>query len=151
MSKYSLILPTSQYVDKCTWFTHCGHRYRVFGNQTDEKRRVEEIVTEIVATWIYVHGTPGYLSAEDAFNRPTVRKELKNCLIGFKQRPTQWQYKWGIIERKNGTIKWIMDRIGKDNTDSSATIMVTKEWFISNWPHASKILSSFEFSWGYDP
>lgn len=114
-------------------------------------RRADEMITVLDEIWFYTHGVPVLLSGDDEFNRKPVRDALEERTIGFKPRPTRRHNKCGIIERKNGTIKRVLDRIVKADSASSAATLVKKACFISNCLHGSKILSSFELARGYAP
>lgn len=53
--------------------------------------------------------------------------------------------------RKNGTIKRILDRIGKADETSNKTILIAKAAFMSNCLHVSMAMSYFELARGYAP
>lgn len=116
-----------------------------------KSRRAEEMISVLDEIWIYTHGAPAYLSADDEFNRRPMRDAMRSRMITFKPRPTRRHNKCGIIERKNGTIKRVLERIVKADEISDITTLVAKACFLSNCLHGSKALSSFELARGYAP
>lgn len=70
----------------------------------------------------------------------------------FKPRPYRRHNKVGIIERKNGTIKRIIEKLQNDEgANEDAVRMAQKAIFLSNVFSGSKLLSSFELSREYTP
>lgn len=116
-----------------------------------ETRRADNLLSELDMAWIYAHGSPDVLSADDEFNRPTIRKELAARAIGFKPRPSRRHNKCGVIERKHGTVKRILERLAKADNDSKPKLLVAKSCFLSNCLYGSKIMSAFELAKGYVP
>lgn len=53
--------------------------------------------------------------------------------------------------RKNGTIKRILDMIGKADKASNKTTLIAKAAFMSNFLHVSMSMSSLELARGYAP
>lgn len=116
-----------------------------------QTRKAEKLIDVLDVAWIFTHGTPGSLSADDEFNREPVRKALQTRMIYFKPRPTRRHNKCGIVERKNATIKRILERLVQADEDSSPEVLVAKACFLSNCLHGTKVLSSFELARGYTP
>lgn len=70
-----------------------------------KSQRDEDIMEQLNAMRIYVHGAQEFLSADDEFNRNQIRKDLQTRLITFKPRPTRRHIKCGIIEGKMAPLK----------------------------------------------
>lgn len=116
-----------------------------------KSRRADQLVNDIDLVWIYKHGTPKTLSADDEFNREPIREALKKRVIHFRPRPTRRHNKCGVIERKNGTVKRLLEKLDKADKGGDAEVLVAKACFFANSLYGSKILSAFELARGYTP
>lgn len=99
--------------------------------------------------WIYNHGSPRILSADDEFNRSVITNALKSQEIELKPRPTRRHNKCGLVERKNGTMKKIVERLANSDEQSDVELLVSKAAFLSNCLYGSKVMSAFELAKGY--
>lgn len=117
-----------------------------------EDRKQTTIIREFERTWLYRHGAPNYLSADDEFHRPTIVSSLAQRGVSVKPRPARRHNKVGIIERKNGTVKRIIEKLQMDDTilDDAGTI-ISKSMFLSNVFSGSSLLSAFQLTRGYSP
>ena len=116
-----------------------------------ESRTAEAMIQAIETTWIYKHGAPGAISADDEFNCATLQQFLQVHNIQFMPRPTRRHNKTGIVERKNATIKTILAKLNDEKSNSSADTLLKRTAFLSNMFSGSKLLSSFELVRGYRP
>lgn len=71
--------------------------------------------------------------------------------ITFKPRPLRRHNKCGIVERKNDTVKRILERLSQADRVSIYELFVSKANFISNYLYGDMVLSSFELEKGYSP
>lgn len=94
-----------------------------------DSRRADKLIDNLDLIWFYHHGMPTLLSADDEFNRQPIRTALKERSIVFKPRPTRRHNKCGIVERKNGTIKRILERLANGDTTGGKEIVVEKAVF----------------------
>lgn len=116
-----------------------------------DTRRADRLIEELDAIWICAHGAPEALSGDDEFNRAPIRSALQIRGIRFKPRPSRRHNKCGIIERKNGTIKRILERLVKADGVSNVNILLARACFLSNCMYGSKLMSAFELAKGYTP
>lgn len=117
-----------------------------------ENRRWTTLVNELDKIWIFHHGAPAKLSADDEFNRRPIVAALTERSIEFHPRPPRRHNKVGIIERKNQTLKRIVERLQLDEqcTDSPSKVLA-KAVFLSNAFAGSRTLSAFQLARGYCP
>lgn len=145
------------------WFTIKGEKTCVL-NLTDTNTAYSEmviapttkmlfVIKAIEVYWICRHGSPSTLSAGDEMNNTVLQKFLTSHNIIFNARPTgpQRHNKIGIVERKNGKIKRILERIESENTNADKETILSRAVLLSNMFSGSKILSSFELARGYSP
>lgn len=110
------------------WFTIKGEKTCVL-NLTDTNTGYSEmviapstkmifVIKAIETYWICRHGSPSALSADDEMHNKILLQFLVSHNITFKPRPAgpQQHTKIGIVERKNGTVKRILERIESENT-----------------------------------
>lgn len=133
----------------CLHMVDCGTGYSEAGIVSDRKSNTT--VRLIETEWINRHGAPEALSADDEMTSKEIRRFLNGRNIELKGRPVRRHNKTGIIERKNGVVKRILEKIQKeDSTDTDKTIF-SRAVFLSNLFTGSKVLSSFELAKGYAP
>lgn len=116
-----------------------------------EKRSIEIMVTTLETIWVHRHGAPQSFSADSEFTKHAMKLFLKCHNIKLNERPVRRHNKTGIIERKNRTIKTILERLEKDMSFSSHELILSRATFLSNMFSGSTILSSFELARGYKP
>lgn len=101
--------------------------------------------------WINRHGEPRALSADDEFNNRTIERYLKSRAIQFKPRPARRHNKIGLMERKKGVVKRILEKLQFDQTECTDAELISRAIFLSNMFTGSKALSSFELARRYAP
>ena len=101
--------------------------------------------------WIHRHGAPLAVSADEEMNNKPCTKLFDAHSIQYKPRPSGRHNKIGIVERKNGTLKLILERLQKENTRAPDDTILSRAVFLSNYFSGSRILSSFELAHGYAP
>ena len=116
-----------------------------------EERNADTIINALEVCWICQHGAPETVSADDEYNRTSLRKFLAAHQIQFKPRPSRRHNKTGIVERKNGTIKRILSKLDDEQSSADTETILARSAFFSNLFSGSKILSSFELVRGYCP
>lgn len=116
-----------------------------------DAKNVNTIMEAIDRLWICKHGTPKHGSADDEFNRAALRRFSVNHGIEFHPRPTRRHNKVGFVERKNGTIKNIVQRLANDNSTATPDTISSSATFLSNMFSGSRVLSSFQLVRGYQP
>lgn len=116
-----------------------------------QSRRAEILVNNLDIAWVFEHGAPEALSADDEFNRTPIRNALKCRSIQFNPRPARRHNKCGIVERKNGTVKRILEKLTNADSVSCPDLLVAKACYLSNCLYGNKILSAFEMAKGYAP
>lgn len=112
---------------------------------------MDTIVEKLEVLWICMHGAPRSLSADDEYHRKKLTDFLRSHDIQFKPRPARRHNKVGIVERKNGTLKEIIQRLDKDISTMSSDAIVARATFLSNMFSGSRLMSSFELARGYSP
>lgn len=114
-------------------------------------RDAQSMIHVIETSWIYRHGAPDAISADDEFNCEALRQFLNVHNVQFKPRPTRRHNKTGIVERKNATLKTIIARLDDEKSNVSVNSLVERASFLSNMFSGNKILSSFQLVRGYKP
>ena len=116
-----------------------------------ESREAQTMINAIETVWIYRHGAPAAISADDEYNRTAVCQFLRAHNIEFKPRPTRRHNKTGIVERKNATIKAIINKLDDEPSNATSETILKRAAFLSNLFSGNKLLSSFELARGYRP
>lgn len=143
------------------YYTICGVKRTVM-NTTDAgtgyselsmvpDRSMPTIVTTIDEGWVCRHGAPKATSADDEYNKLTLRNYLTSHEIVFKPRPARRHNKIGIVERKNGTIKTILAKLTDENSTADASTILSRANLLANLFSGNRLLSSFELARGYRP
>lgn len=94
------------------------------------------------------------MSADFEFDASRIQKLkafVQSREILFKPRPARRHNKIGIVERKNRTLKTILERFQADKSSADDTTLLARSTFLSNCFAGSSTLSSFELSRGYTP
>lgn len=132
-------------------FADTGTAYSEGSVVTD--RKADTIIKQFDTLWGYRHGTPNFISGDDEFNRPTIVKALADRGVIMKPRPSIRHNKVGLVERKNRTIKQIVEklRLEENIKHEGAANIITKAIFLSNAFSGSSIVSAFELARGYAP
>lgn len=69
---------------------------------------------------------PRYISGGDEFNTAKFKAFTNSCAINFKPRPPRRANKIGIVERKHGTIKRILERLQQDEHDTGDSVILSR-------------------------
>lgn len=116
-----------------------------------DRKDINNIIRELEHIWICRHRAPLAISADDEYNRSKLVSYLSSHDISFKPRPTRGHNKIGFVERKNQTIKSILNKLKMEKSNATASEMVTRATFLSNMYSGSRIFSSFELVGRYQP
>lgn len=119
-----------------------------------DHRCMDTIISAIQTSWFNRHGNPSFMSADDEFDATRILKLkafLRSHDVTFKPRPVRRHNKIGIVERKNRTLKSILERLQSDNTAQDDSTILARATFLSNLFAGSSVLSSFELARGYTP
>lgn len=114
-------------------------------------KNIDTIISILETTWIYTHGAPIRVSADDEYNRKKLADFLSVHDMQFQPRPARRHNKVGIVERKNGTLKTIIRRLDHDISTADDDTILARATFLSNMFSGSRLLSSFELVRGYSP
>lgn len=101
--------------------------------------------------WLDRHGAPKRVSGDDEFNRRPFRSFLETHGVTFKPRPARRHNKVGIVERKNGTFKRILDKLQFEQSTADTSQLLSLATFLSNIFCGSRTLSAFELVRDYHP
>ena len=114
--------------------------------------RTAHMMQEAIETiWIYRHGAPCAISADDEFNCVALQQFLRVHNIQFMPRPTRRYNKTGIVERKNATVKSILYKLNDELCQATPDTLLKRATFLSNMFSGNQTLSSFELVRGYRP
>lgn len=80
-----------------------------------------------------------------------MRRFLTSHNIRLNERPVRRHNKTGIVERKNLSVKRILQRLQLYKSSSVDATIIARATFFSNAFSGSKTLSSFELALGYTP
>lgn len=69
------------------------------------------ITKALESIWICKQGSPEYRSGEDEINRGATPRILSSCGISFKPRQNRRHSKTGIVERKIGISKTVLEKL----------------------------------------
>ena len=116
-----------------------------------ESRSATTMTNAIEKVWIYCNGAPDAVSADDEYNCVALRQFLHIHNIVFKPRPTRRHNKTGIVERKNATVKAILNKLDDEQSNADTETLLKRGGFLSNMFSGNKLLSSFELVRGYRP
>ena len=101
--------------------------------------------------WISRHGAPRSVGGDPEFDKARFKVLLAQHSIKWKPRPARRHNKVGTVERKNGVIKNIMQRLSIAMPELSVETLAARSCFLSNVFAGSRIASSFEMARGYTP
>lgn len=101
--------------------------------------------------WILRHGAPCRFSAESKFLKKPNREILKSHDIHPANQLVCRNRKTVRVERKNLTLKRILRRLQKDNSDVTDSTLLARAVFLSRFFRGSSTLSTFELFRGRQP
>lgn len=73
------------------------------------------LISTLYSIWMNRHEVPSQMSGDDEFNKPIMIIGCNIRGIQFKPRPTRRHNKTGLIERKNRTLKTVLERLNNAN------------------------------------
>lgn len=97
-----------------------------------ESRDLDKATDNFGNAWLCNHGAPEHVSADEEFNRHTFQKCLSSHGINFKPHPTRRNNKSGHVERKNGTLQTIIDKIHMEQSNISPVTIISRATFLAN-------------------
>lgn len=131
---------------------HIIDTFSSYSEVTIAPNRSQEFISNTLENvWIYRYGAPLKLSGDQEFDRSGVHTICNRHNISYCPRPTRRHNKTGIIERKNGVIKTILEKISSERCSFKNESIIARACFISNLFSGSKLLSSFQLARGYSP
>jgi len=101
--------------------------------------------------WMSRHGAPSSVSGDPEFNRSAFKEMLSEHGIQFDARPARRHNKLGSVERKNGVLRPIIQRVSMQSPDLDLHTIVARSNFLGNIFRGSRLVSSFEHVRGYAP
>lgn len=114
-------------------------------------RSAEDMKGQFERIWFYRHGAPSNFSADHEFCRPVLRRFLTRHSIIIHPRPSRSSNKTGIVERNNGVLKTVLDKIQRADAHGTPELILARASFITNMMRGSKIMSAFQMARGYMP
>ena len=135
---------------------HCVLHAVDAGTSFSEAVIVENRTNDLMAStleriWLLRHGAPSEFSSDAEFDKAPMRRFLASHSIERKSRPVRRHNKTGIVERKNRTLKGVLERLQHDDTEASPELILDRAVFFSNIFAGSKLLSSFQLARGFAP
>lgn len=114
-------------------------------------RSTDSIAAALEVIWILRHGALSSFASDEEFQTRPMQIFLSYHYISLCERPVRRHNKSGVVERKNGTVKRILERLQHDNSTASDATLLARATLLSNVFSGSKLLSSFELAIGYAP
>lgn len=123
-----------------------------YGERTiASSRTADDMKERFEKMWFYHHGAPSNFSADHEFCRPILRRFLTRHSITIHPRPSRSSNKTGIVERNNGVLRTVIDKMQKADTNGTPEIILARASFITNLLRGSKVMSAFQMARGYMP
>lgn len=113
--------------------------------------KMDTTLRTIETSWICQHGAPHAISADDEYNRAPLRNYFESYSNQFKSRPARRHHKIAVVERENGTLKVILQKLNDEKSDAAAHPIVSSAAFLFNLFSGNRLLSSFQLVRGYSP
>ena len=109
-------------------------------------REATTLWNSFVYSWIFstAHSPPGLLQADPEFNNGVFSERTKQWGIIFKITAAKAKWQQGIVERGNGVLRAIFNRIDKDRPGMPLYMKVAQAAFSKNIIFGSRKASSFE-------
>lgn len=114
-------------------------------------RSAQVMAAELEKIWIYRHGAPRTFASDFEFQSNAMKLFLSAHDIELRERPVRRHNKTGVVERKNLTLKRILERLQLDKCSANDSTILARATFLSNIFSGSRLLSSFELVRGYTP
>lgn len=102
-------------------------------------------------TWIILQGAPDTFESDAELQWHPIKSFVSAHRITLRERSFRRKNKTGVVERKNATVKRILEWLQNDDTTASDATLLARATFISSVFYGSKVLGSFELAKGYTP
>ena len=128
-----------------------GHAYSDGEEVTD--RGLKQAASIFERKWIHVHGAPKVVAGDPEFNRGEFKKLLDRHAIQFSTRPARRHQKIGVVERKNSTLRHILQKMRKSPQIDALgkQTLISRAFFIGNTIVGDRLHSAFAAKNGYEP
>lgn len=115
--------------------------------------KAEFILRQLENVWVFRHGDPLELWADQEFNRGVTMKWAKDRGIKLRDLPARRHNKAGPVERKNRVLKNALERL--DNDPKFAKLPIVDRMIMAAFSgdilYGNRFASSFELVRGYTP
>lgn len=123
-----------------------------YGERIISQSRTAEKMKETFETkWFYNHGAPRRFSADQEFCRPVLHRFLSKHNILLNPRPSRSSHKTGRVERNNGVLKTVLERLQKADTAAPPEALLARASFLTNLIRGSRVMNAFQMVRGYSP
>lgn len=112
-------------------------------------RSLPVTIDVLESSWFFQYGMPKKLCADEEFNHPDLQRYLEAQDSLLMARPVERHNDIGIVERKNGILKTIVNNVDADITTANFIQVVARSAFLSNMVSRSQLLSSSQLAEGY--
>lgn len=116
-----------------------------------KSRSAAEMKEHFEKQWFYHHGAPVHFSADHEFCRPILQRFLTMHSIHIHPRPSRSSNKTGRIERNNGVLRTVLDRMQRADINGNPETILARASFITNLIRGSKTMCAFQLARGYMP
>ena len=99
-----------------------------------QNREATTVWNAFVYSWIFstAHSPPGLLQADPEFDNSTFRERTKEWSISLKITAAKAKWQQGNVERGNGVLRAIFNRIDKDRAEMPLPMKVAQAAFAKN-------------------
>lgn len=114
-------------------------------------------VASIELTWILRHGAPEAISADPGLGGKVMKAFCDEHQIRWEPRPPRRHNTIGVVERRNGVMRMVLERLvtGNDSLPASKQVsdalLLERSNFLVNLILGDATLSSFQLLKGYQP
>lgn len=109
------------------------------------------VVSHLENDWIYGHGSHEEFGADLKFCNGFLKKLLRSLNIGLPFCPSHSSYKNGNVERNNGILKRVLEKLAKENTLTDASMIIARDSVMNNMFLSNSCMSSFQIVRGCSP
>ena len=114
-------------------------------------RSLDEVNSLFEMLWVHRHGAPTSVGGDPEFGKKSFTDMLHSHNIRWNPRPARRHQKSGTVERKNGVIQTIAQRLFVANPAMPLPLLLSRAAFSSNVVCGSKTHSAFAACHGYEP
>ena len=107
-------------------------------------RQSSDLWNAFLTTWLFVYGPPSKLQADPEFDISMIRQKTKDWGIALEIVAAKAHWQQGIVERGNGVVKAIFERVSKGHENVPLSMRVSHAVFVKNTLFGSKKASSYE-------